>query len=44
MLVERPQKSEEAVNKATARRKTFLRPNWSLIFPASGIAMSWPRK
>ena len=30
------------VNSTTARTNTFLRPNWSLILPAIGMAMIWP--
>ena len=42
MLEERPHRREVTVKTAAETRKTFLRPNWSLILPASGIAMIWP--
>src|SRR5487761_1525229 len=42
MSLANPQHSDAVVNSATAPRKTFLRPYWSLTLPASGIARTWP--
>ncbi len=42
MLVEKPQHSEARVKTAAEIRKTFFLPYMSLIFPAIGMAMTWP--
>ncbi len=42
MLGANPQHSEESVKIAAEIMKTFLRPYMSLIFPAIGMAMTWP--
>ena len=38
-----PQHSDERVKTAAETANTFLRPYMSLILPAIGIAMTWPR-
>ena len=42
MLPAKPQHSEDKVKTAAEIMKTFLRPYMSLIFPAIGMAMTWP--
>ena len=39
---ENPQHREARVKIAAEIMKTFLRPYMSLIFPAIGMAMTWP--
>ncbi len=43
MLGAKPQHSEEMVKTAADTQNTFLRPYMSLILPAMGMAMTWPR-
>ena len=43
MFEANPQHSEDNVKIAAEIMKTFLRPYMSLIFPAMGMAMTWPR-
>ena len=38
-----PQHSDARVKTAAETANTFLRPYMSLILPAIGIAMTWPR-
>jgi hypothetical protein len=42
MLGANPQQSEERVKIAAEIMKNRLRPYMSLIFPAIGMAMTWP--
>ena len=42
MLVDRPQASDDMVKTIADSTYTFLRPNWSDILPASGMAMICP--
>ncbi len=43
MLVDSPQATDAAVKHTAQTRKSLFRPNWSLIRPASGSMMIWPR-
>ncbi len=42
MLVDRPHASDDVVKTTAANTYTLLRPNWSEILPANGMAMIWP--